>query len=128
MRPLWQNITTMKRTGRTPWLSQQQSYLPWLLSTQVIIAEDFYPGPVADAVSPTSQAAALLMVYNVASVVSLIIGSACAEPEYPLDPHPEEQKKATPGTDNIYSDLIAEEKRTNTKARKVRKHTYVKMK
>ena len=46
--------------------------------------------------------------------------SACAAPGHPLDPHPEEQKTATPGT-GVDPDLNVEEEGANIKARKVRK-------
>ena len=52
------------------------------------VTEDLLPGPVADASSLLlSQAAVLHLAHNVASVAVPTIGSACAAPEHPLDPH-----------------------------------------
>ena len=103
-----------RRTGRIPWPSKQQSLLPQMLYALVKFTEGLLPGLVTDAVSPTlSQATAVPLVYNVASIAISTFGNTGATLGQPLDPYPEEQKTATPGIDPLPN---AEEEGTTIKA------------
>ena len=91
-----------------------------MLSTPVKVTEDLLPGPATDVASSTiSKANSLPLAHNACMAVPTI-GSTCAAPGHPGDPHPEGQKMATPWR-HINPDPSAEVEGTNMKARNVRK-------
>ena len=63
------------------------------------------------------QAAMLPPVQNLVNAANRTIGSACTAPGHSLEPHPEEQKMATQGTD-VKPVPDIEKERNNIKPRK----------
>ena len=75
MRLQWQSTAMTRRTCRTPHPSQQVS-ASIVTSSQVKVAEDILSGPTCLPI--LSQAAALPLAHNVASVAIPTFDSACA--------------------------------------------------